>query len=85
MGRYILGDNCSSGYNSAFADMHAIRDYRPGTQPDIIFDNDAFRSNSLIYKRPIWIIKDVVYGNDLGKGRSINSITNLNPTLSSDH
>jgi hypothetical protein len=84
MRRHVIRNYGPGSHHSAFAHTNTIGDYGAGAQPDVVFNDDPLGGDALISERPVRIIKNMVYGNDLGNGRGLNPVTDLHPTLAAD-
>jgi hypothetical protein len=73
------------GNDRALPNVDSVRDDSAGTQPDIVFNHNALCRDSLLDERSTGIVEDMVDGNDLGEGRSVNAIANRDTALPSDH
>lgn len=81
---YILGDYCARGDHGTLANADAICDDGAGSQPNIVFDDDALSGDALLDERPIGVAEDVINGDDLGEGGGVDAITNVDAALAAD-
>jgi hypothetical protein len=75
----------TSGNHSTLPDADAIGDNGTSSYPYIIFDDNPLGRYPLVDKRAIPIVEDMIYGNNLDKGRGVNPIADFDPSLSPDH
>src|SRR6185503_10289656 len=78
----ISCDNCTSSNHGPLPNSDTVCNYSSSTQPNIIFDHNPFRCDTLVDEGTTGIIKYMIHSNDLCKRRCIHAITNLYSTLS---
>lgn len=82
--RNILRDHGSGSDDRPLPHSNPVGDHRTRTQPHIIFYDNALCGNTLVNKRLVGIVKDMVDRNDLRKGRRVNTVTDLYTALPAD-
>src|SRR6266540_5472583 len=85
MRRYIFGDNRSRRDDRAFPHSHTISDDRARSKPDVIFDDNSFRSDPLLHKRSIRVVKNMIDRDDLRERRGIHAVSDLHASLAANN
>src|SRR5688572_21978169 len=82
---HVFCDHRARRDHRALSYPHTICDDRAGTKPDVIFDHNPFRRDSLLYKRTIRVVEDMIDRDDLRERRGIDAVADLHPALPADH